>query len=552
MWAPFRTLCPALLLLLVVSGCDDGSIRVTVRGSDPAGTPVPNATVSLAGTTLSGMTAPDGTVSFDPVAPGEYTVRASSSTVTCPPQERTVSVIAGEAQVTLWLCADVVETLGAPNEPIIAAVDLHTNNGASSQCEEDRLFGGIEAIILQVNALPPATATPPCSRGVAILSNSRAFFYDNTLSAVAWTAARGDVYSAPLAPGRIRVPVRIFISDAQLTEAQRTDVKDLITGIHLPQTHTLFADSFSGFELVGSEADGGPPEIIDASTLPGDAHGAIGSGCGRAAMIKPNPAVYGAGQINVYYVRDVTDPPNAKGYNCVAEGAPNIIFVDHDQSDAFTLAHEIGHALGLLLPDWGHTDLTGGFYLDGGNHPLNVMSDYALAPAYFSVGQVARMNLGTESWLNQPSHADGSSVRHRQAVFPTLPIISTCGCLETDVLADCPALVLDIPRAGTLKPPEGTDFACSVTTTATQTVGCSASAAIEAQFWKASGIKGFGDGRFGSLSPDIVTVTLDAQSPGKMTGTITGISPGSAIVRAYGGGAYTAIAVTVTGPCPPP
>jgi hypothetical protein len=111
-----------------------------------------------------------------------------------------------------------------------------------------------------------------------------------------------------------------------------------------------------------------------------------------------DPAAPIATRLNIYYVPAVTDAgTEVRGVWC----PPNVVLVSTGFRLPHTLAHEMGHALGLIEPASGHTGLVAGFHSD------NLMSSGASAGADFrtqvSVGQIYRMHRDGRSWLNRIS-----------------------------------------------------------------------------------------------------------------------------------------------------
>ena len=111
------------------------------------------------------------------------------------------------------------------------------------------------------------------------------------------------------------------------------------------------------------------------------------------ASVAPDPT-----RLNIYHLSAVNGPDGrANGYFC----PPNVILTDDELELATTLGHELGHALGLIIPMNGHTDppVMQGFYRD------NVMSTNAAvgqdARFRFSLGQLYRMHYDGRSWLQR-------------------------------------------------------------------------------------------------------------------------------------------------------
>jgi hypothetical protein len=126
----------------------------------------------------------------------------------------------------------------------------------------------------------------------------------------------------------------------------------------------------------------------------------VADGKMSCATIPPagDPAAPIATRLNVYYVPSVIDGgTDVRGVWC----PPNVVLVSTGYRLPHTLAHELGHALGLVVPASGHTSSVAGFHSD------NLMSSNAAAGADFrtqlSVGQVYRMHRDGRSWLNRIS-----------------------------------------------------------------------------------------------------------------------------------------------------
>lgn len=142
--------------------------------------------------------------------------------------------------------------------------------------------------------------------------------------------------------------------------------------------------------------------------------------CAGAGAISGNTAIYDAGAVNVYFVENYLNMPySSYAINCWKEGHQEIIFVSWGNANtpAVVLAHEMGHALGLIRPEdvGGHTNWNAGFtdvnlmYTGGGEY-LNI-----------SIGQSYRMTFDQLSWINRPGGPSSPMSRPCQIVWGTGP-----------------------------------------------------------------------------------------------------------------------------------
>jgi len=121
--------------------------------------------------------------------------------------------------------------------------------------------------------------------------------------------------------------------------------------------------------------------------------------CTNSSSISTNSAIYDVNRINVYFVQNYGNIPNlTPAYNCWLQGHREIIFVSWDNANVVdpTLAHELGHALGLVHPNavGGHTYQVAGF------DAFNLMASNADV-TNASIGQLYAFNFSTDSWLNR-------------------------------------------------------------------------------------------------------------------------------------------------------
>lgn len=111
--------------------------------------------------------------------------------------------------------------------------------------------------------------------------------------------------------------------------------------------------------------------------------------------------------LNVVYVEQIFKPaptpgdlaPTWAGYTCPWDAfAGTVILVSVKDRSTSTLAHELGHAFGLLVPDFGHTDYDPGF--SHSNLMWHMEEDETGATrSGVTLGQAFRMNVDSLSWI---------------------------------------------------------------------------------------------------------------------------------------------------------
>ena len=537
------------LLLLCLSAAAEppvapATIVVTVRLGDDAGPPMENVSVSIVGRAAVKKTNAAGVATLK-INGGSWHVRAKR-TGYCDVETPVTTVDGGTTNVAIHLCADLIRVSNSGTDSIRAVLtSRNVPSSGDASCETD-VWSGVATIGVTKNAAKPGSGTPPCHGTVAVLAPHKALFFAN--ASLPWTDAWGDSYAVIL-HALIRVPLTIWQTDPS-PDKGKTKLIQKIRGVHLQNAASLFESSMVGMVLSGSEA-GGDPLITDVSgtaIFGADANG----GCDQLSTVLASSA-YDPARINVYYVKQITgEGVLGKGFTCVSEGAPNVIFVLDDLSDPYTLVHEIGHALGLDRPDWGHTDQVAGFQLSRNGELRNVMAENANPATYFSVGQVVQMNVSDKSWVNLPTGA--GSVRSRQ--LGSLGLAYACGCPETQATADCPMSVLDIHRTNHVNGQPPWRNACRLEAPAKLTVHCGAYTPITATLWQDAAEGPLPAGAAGaiwvSLNPAIATIASSHYDPadktvaGAVRASVHGKAAGSATIRAWGGGSFTDVAVTVT------
>jgi hypothetical protein len=158
------------------------------------------------------------------------------------------------------------------------------------------------------------------------------------------------------------------------------------------------------------------------------------------AEVDVGTALDGA-RLTVWYVDDILGPPRGAGeisypsglagYSCPHDPEDgSIILITSGLGSPTTLAHELGHTLGLR-DDAGHTNELPGFSY------TNIMwigpdVNRPNARKHFTLGQTYRMNFDAQSWLHRTTNA--------AAPRPMPP--QTCG--QADEGLPCPTLAWDM------------------------------------------------------------------------------------------------------------
>jgi len=195
----------------------------------------------------------------------------------------------------------------------------------------------------------------------------------------------------------VALAMTLTVTDDELDEDEDTDISDVEQGMWTDfDTATLFMNMARvGIELT----------VLDGAI--GDAryeHDTIGVSCSTTdsySTLDGRPTSLETGMLNVYYVW--TGPYNGEACWPLEGRAEMLVFLPYLGRRTSTLAHELGHAFGLWLPNGGHPrELLDPVYLPE-FRSTNIMAyanPYRPEPrSHLTPGQAFRMNADTLSWV---------------------------------------------------------------------------------------------------------------------------------------------------------
>jgi len=301
-------------------------------------------------------------------------------------------------------CQDDVVCTGNPNVFLgdVRWGDVEWSRDCSPDDQEIIAFAGGHA---------PSRATPtvPARTGVKLegsvnpVSFSGPLTLDVRLWAVADPELSGAEYQAQAAEA-IAQGEREWVIAAQV-------FSNAGTGIQL----SFKVDSFPWHNFP-PEAEGTLPE----NSLRTKLRTAASCSSSLVQAIQSTEGGYDAGQLNVYYVKVVQGYAalNCYGTGPGGNGPQNIMFVQSTTSySEYQLAHELGHALGLLrsaptpgarAAELGHVDE---MYLDPYLASDNLMRSGGEDLHQITLGQIYRMHFDELSWQwvrpGAPAHENG-------------------------------------------------------------------------------------------------------------------------------------------------
>jgi hypothetical protein len=277
-----------------------------------------------------------------------------------------------------------------------------------------------------------------CPSEVAVFSQNRGM----TIQHPNWSAADNTVNLSP-GPPRLIVELNVYVATDDENAAKRT-AADITRAVRLFKENRV-GIRYSAVHFVKAAS------ASDRNT--------IGAGCANAGALKSaGLPLFDPTRVNLYVVDlvaemiDTTVVDSWRGYNCYEHGAENIIYLSVGWRSPTTLAHELGHLLGLRdpcgHPGFGAAASVAGF--TSSNIMWSELSDSeAEAQSHFSLGQAYRMNTEEQSWLNRKTGPSGQAIRSGETrKCESGPPAPTDDCPPVTPAKDdpCPPLALDVPK----------------------------------------------------------------------------------------------------------
>jgi hypothetical protein len=321
--------------------------------------------------------------------------------------------IADEVKITRWAnpaaataSASAVTAGHTPGQvPSVALIEEHTDQGC--RWGEPRAFIGAAAVGRQTGS--------PCS--VSVFSGDQAMSFEDNPGRTRWVAGEWSAGAAPhpgLAGQPLKLPVTIFLTDAGsgATDATQSGApsntavdQEALARDEVERANMLYQDNRIGVVIDVKKYVHIPPEdvLIRVGADPFDC--SLPHGLGR------NPAegsyAYEPSHVSVYYVDRINFPPDpaaprVRGVECHfwysgnpagnPPGEGPVVYISTSHHSAVTLAHELGHVLGLNDEEFlGGLNIMNSLLPDG---PLG-----AEARSLLTVGQGFRMNVWNDSWI---------------------------------------------------------------------------------------------------------------------------------------------------------
>lgn len=351
-----------------------------------------------------------------PATPGTFTVTARVGSHESEPA-RIIVLPSGAGDVVA-----VPHTAGA--EPVEALLDARDISEATADKANDRQFSVVGQATLPVNFAGDWTASGVPNE-VALFVPGRAAEI-RPLASTHFTAAAGDIVSATSSTPPIPLDVTVWYF-VETGGGGYTPIERATDDLALAQR--ILERTRAGVRI------GSIDHRVQAITqdLP------AGTGCTQIAGtlgFTPVPK-----RLNVVLVEDIAFPSAPFGLACPnLAGDISLIVIDAGAISETTLAHEIGHVLGLAsppFPSWmyetGHVDE----YASHGFDETNLMWAYPdprprEGRRNLTLGQIFRFHADQASWINN------------QSMRPSTDRTADCG--GSPLQGGCPRLALEIGK----------------------------------------------------------------------------------------------------------
>lgn len=398
---PYLIILPRVVQVRASPTGSPRSFRLTVVSEDAIGAPLDPGTLTWSASTATPSIAASGSEALvtlpGGLTPGDaFQLTATNGTLTA-----TALVVVVDAAVTP--SDEATAPYVANDLPAVAMV----SGPFAGTCDFDRIASFVSSAPLE--ALSGGSG---CGRAEAsIFTESTRPVLRQPMS---WSAGQ-DMVSAVDAGPPVQIPLQVVLGVA--TAYQPAAMTFVDAGVLAAEANLRKARAGIVF----------PPTL--QTTIRQALPEASFNQCAHIPNLPPNVAPHPQ-KLNLYFIESIDGVH--RGYFC----EPNVILISRNWALPTTIPHEFGHALGLMAPDFGHTDNVHGFAIDNLMFVAAGSGTGLDARERLTLGQVYRMHVDGRSWIK------------RNADLSQGPVLCPCDPYAT---AMCPALSTD-PRP-VLRPP---------------------------------------------------------------------------------------------------